>query len=341
MRRSSSSAHATTIMRVADDEQLTIDELARRIGMTVRNIRAHQSRGLLPAPEVRGRTGYYGPDHVARLELIQELQADGFNLDLIRRLLDGAGGSSKEVLRFKHALARPFGSDEAPRQINLLELAEEWGTTDITLLDRALQVGLVRRRDDGIFELASPRLVQHGRELAKLGIGLERQLEIIGRVREQADKIAEAYVEIFLDAVWRPFEEAGQPSERWPDVHDALERLHPLAAESVVSIFGLAMGEATEREFGRQVERIATEREALEAAEAADSGSSAANGEAAAARPARGEPSAAEPAREATSVGEAAEPAREATSVGEAAEPAREATSVGEAAERPSRSQAT
>jgi DNA-binding transcriptional MerR regulator len=252
-------------MRVAEEEQLTIDELARRIGMTVRNIRAHQSRGLLPAPDVRGRTGYYGPDHVARLELIQELQADGFNLELIRRLLDGAGGSSKEVLRFKHALARPFGSEEQPRQVNLLELAEEWGTADLSLLDRALKVGLVRRRDDGIFELTSPRLVEHGRELAKLGIGLERQLEIIGRVREQADKIAQAYVEIFVDAVWSPFEQAGQPAERWTDVHEALERLHPLAAESVVTIFGLAMGEATEREFGRQIERIAKERETAEA----------------------------------------------------------------------------
>ena len=56
--------------------------------MTVRNVRAHQSRGLLPPPEVRGRTGYYGAEHVARVELIRELQADGFNLELIRRLLE-------------------------------------------------------------------------------------------------------------------------------------------------------------------------------------------------------------------------------------------------------------
>ena len=54
--------------------ELTIDELARETGMTVRNIRAHQSRGLLPPPEVRARTGYYGPDHAARLTLIKELQ---------------------------------------------------------------------------------------------------------------------------------------------------------------------------------------------------------------------------------------------------------------------------
>ncbi|MDX6679432.1 MAG: hypothetical protein QOE31_3484 [Solirubrobacteraceae bacterium] len=249
-----------------EDDALTIDELARRIGMTVRNIRAHQSRGLLPPPDVRGRTGYYGPDHVARLELIQELQADGFNLDLIRRLLEGAGGSSQEVLRFKHALARPFVSDEAPRPVNLLALAEEWGTTDLTLLDRALKVGLVRQRDDGGFELTSPRLVEHGRELAKLGVPLERSLDVIGHVREQADRIAEVFVQLFLDAVWSPFEASGQPRERWPDVQEALERLHPLAAESVVAVFGLAMSDAVEREFGRTIERLAKERETAETA---------------------------------------------------------------------------
>ena len=45
------------------ESRLTIDELARETGMTVRNIRAHQSRGLLPPPVVRARTGYYGPEH--------------------------------------------------------------------------------------------------------------------------------------------------------------------------------------------------------------------------------------------------------------------------------------
>ena len=63
--------------------------------MTVRNIRAHQSRGLLPPPEVRARTGYYGPEHVARLRLIHDMQAEGFNLARDRAASssasDGAG----------------------------------------------------------------------------------------------------------------------------------------------------------------------------------------------------------------------------------------------------------
>src|SRR4051812_7194316 len=92
---------------------MTIDELAQRTGMTVRNIRAHQSRGLVPPPEVRGRTGYYGDDHVGRIELIQELQADGFNLESIRKLLESAGGSSAEVLDFSRTLRAPF-EDEQP-----------------------------------------------------------------------------------------------------------------------------------------------------------------------------------------------------------------------------------
>lgn len=88
--------------------EMTIDELARRAGMTVRNIRAHQSRGLLPPPEVRGRTGYYDAEHLARIELIRELQSEGLNLEAIRRLLSGDGASGPEVLDFARALRVPF-----------------------------------------------------------------------------------------------------------------------------------------------------------------------------------------------------------------------------------------
>src|SRR3954454_2429286 len=100
----------------AGDASMTIDELARRTGMTVRNIRAHQSRGLVPPPEVRGRTGYYGDEHAARIELIQELQADGFNLEAIRRLLSGVRESSSEVLSFSRSLRAPF-EDEVPEYV--------------------------------------------------------------------------------------------------------------------------------------------------------------------------------------------------------------------------------
>src|SRR5215217_6796906 len=104
-------------------DKLTIDALAQRTGMTVRNIRAHQSRGLLPPPEIEGRTGYYGPDHVARIELISEMQADGFNLAAIKRLVADAEGSEQEVLGFKRALMTPW-EDEEPELLTNAELLE-------------------------------------------------------------------------------------------------------------------------------------------------------------------------------------------------------------------------
>src|SRR5215467_7763282 len=85
--QSSPRARHNVAMGEGTDAEYTIDQLAQVTGMTVRNIRAHQSRGLLPPPLVRGRTGYYGPEHVARLRMILDMQADGFNLNAIQRLL--------------------------------------------------------------------------------------------------------------------------------------------------------------------------------------------------------------------------------------------------------------
>src|SRR5947209_15501311 len=107
-------------------DSLTIGELAQRTGMTVRNIRAHQSRGLLPPPEIRGRTGYYGPEHVARLELIGEMQADGFNLQAIKRLVEGSNGAVEQVLDFRRALMTPF-EEEEPEFVTQDEIEERWG----------------------------------------------------------------------------------------------------------------------------------------------------------------------------------------------------------------------
>jgi DNA-binding transcriptional MerR regulator len=245
-----------TLRRVADEE-LTIDELARRTGMTVRNLRAHQSRGLLPPPEVRGRTGYYGPEHVARVELIKELQADGFNLEAIRRLIENAGGQTSEVLRFTRAARETFEQEE-PQTITLAELAERWGREgggegDPVLLERAIALGLLRPLGDGLIEERSPRLARAGAELARAGIPTERGLGVLEALRRHADGVARVYVSLFLAEVWRPFDEAGRPADRWPAVMETLERLRPLATESLVAMFGLVMTDAVEEAVGAEL----------------------------------------------------------------------------------------
>ena len=59
---------------------LTIDELAAGAGTTTRSIRSLQTLGVLPHPDLRGRTGVYGWRHQQRLQNVLRLQSLGFSL---------------------------------------------------------------------------------------------------------------------------------------------------------------------------------------------------------------------------------------------------------------------
>src|SRR3954467_2340596 len=122
-----------------EEAALTIEELSSQTGMTVRNIRSHRARGLLPAPEVRDRVGYYGPEHVDRLRMIQELQAEGFNLKGIERLREQSPGPAEQFLSFKRALGASFETEE-PQTFTSDELIERFGEDDESM-KRAIQSG--------------------------------------------------------------------------------------------------------------------------------------------------------------------------------------------------------
>src|SRR3954471_680547 len=134
--------------------------------MTVRNIRAHQSRGLLPPPDIEGRTGFYSDEHVARLELIAEMQADGFNLTAIKRLLENTAGSDSEVLGFKRALLG--WEEEEPEFITVEQLTERLRLNgdqpDPKVLGRALKSGFLVDLGGGRFEVPSPTLFRAGEQ---------------------------------------------------------------------------------------------------------------------------------------------------------------------------------
>src|SRR4051794_11777341 len=69
-------------------DELTVDELAARTGMTVRTVRFYASEGLLPPPTRRGRMAYYNSRHRMRLDLIRSLQEHGYTLAAIQRVLE-------------------------------------------------------------------------------------------------------------------------------------------------------------------------------------------------------------------------------------------------------------
>lgn len=243
-----------TSVKVGDEATLTIDELAQRVGMTVRNLREWRALGLLPAPEMRGRVGYYGAGTVARIERIRQLHAEGFTLELIRRLLDASGDASDEVLGFARALREPF-RDEHPPPADPAELAANWGITDPAMLERALELGLLRRREDGGLEFTSARVARVGEKLHELGLTAEQSLDATAEIRTSADRVAELFHRTWLDHVWQPFLDAGQPPERWAEIRRHMEELQPLAIDAVIGIFQVAMEAKIEEGIALEVER--------------------------------------------------------------------------------------
>jgi DNA-binding transcriptional MerR regulator len=240
---------------MSDTDELTIEQLAAATGMTVRNIRNHQSRGLLPSPEVRARTGYYGPRHVERLRLIQEMQLDGFNLNAIKRLI-GDGENAEGFLGFKRAIKTPFET-ESPEILTAEELATRFGggELDVKALEKARKLELIVPLGDGRFEAPSPALLEAAEEVIRRGIPLQAALNAIEKVKRSCESASRAFVNLFLYELWKPFDEAGQPEERWEEVTETIERLRPIASEAMLAVFRQTMTTEVEDAFGKVMER--------------------------------------------------------------------------------------
>ncbi len=231
--------------------QLTIEQLASRSGMSVRNIRSHQARGLLAPPEVRLRVGYYGPDHLAQLQLIKDFQDDGFNLAGIKRLLDDTQGTTERLTQFKESLTAPH--EERAETITRAELGRRFRVSAReapTVLARAEQLGLLVPVGDDRYEMPSPSLLRAAEAAVAQGITLEAALGVFEEVDRKCDAIARAFVNVFMAEVWRPFQRADMPAEGWPEIEAAIEQLRPITTDALFAIFQRRMKSQIEAAFG-------------------------------------------------------------------------------------------
>src|SRR5512134_802490 len=114
----------------AESPGLTIDEVAREAGTTTRNVRAYQTRGLLPPPKLVGRVGHYGEEHLVRLRLIARLQERGYSLAAIDDLVHAwtEQRSLADLLGFAHELGPddPDDPDEREMVVSESELASRF-----------------------------------------------------------------------------------------------------------------------------------------------------------------------------------------------------------------------
>ncbi|MBS1862205.1 MAG: hypothetical protein JSS68_10900, partial [Actinobacteria bacterium] len=187
----------------------------------------------------------------------REMQAEGLNLEAIRRVLEHTG-SSQEIVDFARAIRAPF-EDETPEIFDAAELAASWQVEEVDpkLLRQADALGILRELPDGKIEAISPRLQRAGTEMIELGVSPEAALALAEKLHEHAEGAAHAYVDLFVKEIWEPFDRAGRPEADWPKVREALDRLRPLASDALLAMFQLTMGEATEKAAERTLQREA------------------------------------------------------------------------------------
>ena len=236
------------------DEELTVDQLAARVGLTVRNVRAYAARGLLPPPRLVGRTGYYGREHVARLLLVREMLAEGYSLNMIERTLAHAPETaSSATLALHRALLAPWLPPE-PEVLTPEELAARAGVApDPDLTDSLVELGLVERVEDGRLRVNDPALLTAGLQVVDLGVPpaalIAAQLRVIELVRE----IADTYVDMYVETGWRAFVDAGAPREQLEQVRSTVARLQPAAAQALLASFRTEMAAAVEAAMEREL----------------------------------------------------------------------------------------
>lgn len=241
----------------ARPNELTIEELARAAGMTVRTVRSHAGRGLLPPPEVRMRTGYYGEEHIARLRLIQELQAEGFNLRGIKRLLEETPGPAERLLGVKRAATAPFETERG-QVVTDHELRARFGPeVGPKTLRHAKKLGLIVPLGGGRYEAPSPMLLDAAEEVMRRGVSLTAALAVVEQLQRQCEATARSFVKLFLEGVLRPLERADDPEQGWSELAASIESLRPLASQTLLAVFQQTMTREVEAAVGRELERRA------------------------------------------------------------------------------------
>ena len=221
-------------------ELLTLDELTNRVGMSVRNVRFYTTKGLVPPPIRRGRSGYYTPDHVARLELVQELQSHGFTLSAIEKYVANIPrDATPEDIALQRTMLAPW-QHENPIEMSRTELDKRAGrplTDDDLATLTALGVACKGRR--GRYQVAVSQL-SVGLGLLDLGFPLEAALAASDVYAAHGRQIAEELYEVFRTKAWPVYKESGTSPER---IREVVERLKPLSIASLVQAYESAMDE--------------------------------------------------------------------------------------------------
>lgn len=238
--------------RTKAEELLTLEELTTRVGMSVRNVRFYTTKGLVPPPIRRGRSGYYTPDHVSRLELVRELQSHGFTLSAIEKYLAAVPeDATPEQIALHRTMLAPWQA-EAGVELTAQELADRAGRAldaeDLRLLE---VLRIIHPVGAGTWSVVPTQLAV-GVGLLELGFPTEAAVAAAEVYTRHGRAVAEELNELFRTMVWPAYKEAGASAET---IREVVERIKPLSIASLVQAYEQAMDETRRERIRARAER--------------------------------------------------------------------------------------
>ena len=246
-----------------------IDELARAVGTTSRNVRAYQERGLLPPPARRsGRALIYDDTHLARLQIIDSLLQRGFTIAHIADFITGweNGKDLTEILGLQHAVTARWGKSEEPLDVprELVDTilgASEGAPVRTDQLERLAELELVRLQDDTV-RFLRPELLETFAELSTYGFDLSGLTELYAAMIARLEDIASLMVTAGKDHIvdrhgpgWLPDSDA-----EIAETTRMLNHLRELGARAVRSSLDQALDRVLQRELGAYLATAASQR---------------------------------------------------------------------------------
>lgn len=228
------------------DLELTVDELATKVGVPVRTIRFYTGKKLLPPPRLEGRTGLYGSVHVARLSLVRDLQQAGYTLAAIEQFLSTLpADADAETVELFGTLLVPW----VPEERTVLTRDEFSDRIDHNVDDRLLDLleraNVLELLEDGRVAVTGSQL-EFGLRLLDLDAPLDVLVEAGEIIRRHAADLAEDLQKVFRERIVARFD--GASTEDRDRLRALAAGLRPLTIQAIVT----AYQEALDREVRSQ-----------------------------------------------------------------------------------------
>ncbi|MFC4607198.1 MerR family transcriptional regulator [Streptomyces maoxianensis] len=243
-----------------EEPTLTVDELAARAGVTVRTVRFYSTRGLLPPPAIGPRrVGHYGPGHLSRLALIEELQHQGMTLAAIERYLEQLPEDlSAHDLAVHRALVAswvPDSAEEASHSDLERRAGRSLSEEDI---DRLSAMGVLERaggaggEDDPDGYRLDPGLLRLGVQLLDVPIAHETILAARTVLLEHTRSAAHELTRLFRDEVWNPYRERESDPEQVAAMKSLSAHMQPMVVQALVTAFQRSLKEELRAAFATE-----------------------------------------------------------------------------------------